>query len=117
MPFKVHYFPAHIVIEFINIVVALRLIAAFVLWAWLYVVALLLSHYNGPLYFDRYLAAVTSDSTYLLNTSSCWHRQARQHPLPNSRLSRYRLLRTHPQIPIYSGWNPLKPIADTVVTR
>jgi len=52
MPFKVHYFPAHIVIEFINIVVALRLIAAFVLWAWLYVVALLLSHYNGPLYFD-----------------------------------------------------------------
>jgi len=53
MPFKVHYFPAHIVIEFTNIVVALRLIAAFTLWVWLYVIALLLSHYNGPLYFDR----------------------------------------------------------------
>ena len=52
MPFKVHYFPAHIVIEFTNIVVALRLIAAFILWVWLYVVASLLSHYNGPLYFD-----------------------------------------------------------------
>ena len=52
MPFKVHYFPAHIVIEFTNIVVALRLIAAFILWVWLYVIALLLSHYNGPLYFD-----------------------------------------------------------------
>ena len=53
MPFKVHYFPAHIVIEFTNIVVALRLIAAFTLWVWLYVIALLLSHYNGPLYFNR----------------------------------------------------------------
>jgi len=53
MPFKVHYFPAHIVIEFTNIVVALRLIAAFTLWVWLYVIALLLLHYNGPLYFDR----------------------------------------------------------------
>ena len=53
MPFKVHYFPAHIVIEFINIVVALRLIAAFILWTWLHAVALLLSHYDGPLYFDR----------------------------------------------------------------
>ena len=52
MPFKVHYFPAHIVIEFADLVVALRLIVAFVLWVWLYVVALLLSHYNGPLYFD-----------------------------------------------------------------
>ena len=52
MPFKVYYFPAHIVIEFINVVVALRLIAAFTLWVWLYVIALLLSHYNGPLYFD-----------------------------------------------------------------
>ena len=52
MPFKVYYFPAHIVIEFTNIVVALRLIAAFILWVWLYVIALLLSHYNGPLYFD-----------------------------------------------------------------
>jgi len=52
MPFKVHYFPAHIVIEFTNIVVALRLIAALVLWVWLYIIALLLSHYNGPLYFD-----------------------------------------------------------------
>jgi len=53
MPFKVYYFPAHIVIEFTNIVVALRLIAALTLWVWLYVIALLLSHYNGPLYFDR----------------------------------------------------------------
>jgi len=52
MPFKVHYFPYHIVIEFTNIVVALRLIAAFILWVWLYAVALLLSHYNGPIYFD-----------------------------------------------------------------
>ena len=52
MPFKVHYFPAHVVIEFTNIVVALRLIAAFILWVWLYVIALLLSHYNGPLYFN-----------------------------------------------------------------
>ena len=52
MPFKVYYFPAHIVIEFTNIVVALRLIAALILWVWLYVIALLLSHYNGPLYFD-----------------------------------------------------------------
>jgi len=52
MPFKVHYFPAHVVIEFVNTVVALRLIAALVLWVWLYVIALLLSHYNGPLFFD-----------------------------------------------------------------
>ena len=52
MPFKVHYFPAHVVIEFTNIVVALRLIAAFILWVWLYVIALLLSHFNGPVYFD-----------------------------------------------------------------
>src|SRR5712671_6045175 len=42
MPFKVHYFPAHVVIEFTNIVVALRLIAAFILWVWLYVITLLL---------------------------------------------------------------------------
>ena len=53
MPFKVHYHVEHIVIEFTNIVVALRLIAAFVLWTWLHAVALLLSHYNGPLYFDH----------------------------------------------------------------
>jgi len=53
MPFKVHYHVEHIVIEFTNIVVALRLIAAFVLWTWLHAIALLLSHYNGPLYFDR----------------------------------------------------------------
>ena len=52
MPFKFHYHVEYIVIEFTNIVVALRLIAAFVLWVWLYVIALLLSHYNGPLYFD-----------------------------------------------------------------
>jgi len=53
MPFKAHFHTAYIVIEFTNIVVALRLIAAFVLWVWLYAIALLLSHYNGPLYFDR----------------------------------------------------------------
>ena len=53
MPFKVYYLPTHIVIEFTNIVVALRLIAAFILWVWLYMIALLLSHYNGPLYFDQ----------------------------------------------------------------
>jgi len=53
MPFKVHYSAEHIVIEFTNIVVALQLIATFVLWVWLYVVALLLSHYNGPLYFEQ----------------------------------------------------------------
>ena len=52
MPFKFHYHVKYIMIEFTNIVVALRLIAAFVLWVWLYVIALLLSHYNGPLYFD-----------------------------------------------------------------
>ena len=53
MPFKAHYHVKHIVIEFTDIVVALRLIVAFVLWVWLYAVALLLSHYNGPLYFKR----------------------------------------------------------------
>ena len=53
MPFKFHYHVEHIVIEFTNIVAVLRLIAAFTLWVWLYVVALLLSHYNGPLYFDN----------------------------------------------------------------
>jgi len=53
MPFKVHYHPEFVVVEFINIVIALRLIAAFVLWVWLYAVALLLSHYNGLIYFDR----------------------------------------------------------------
>ena len=42
MPFKLHYHVEHVVIEFTNIVVALRLI-----------VALLLAHYNGPLYFNR----------------------------------------------------------------
>jgi len=53
MPFKFHYHVEYIVIEFTNIVVAVRLVVAFALWTWLYVVALLLSHYNGPLYFDR----------------------------------------------------------------
>ena len=52
MPFKFHYHIEYIVIEFTNIVVALRLIAAIVLWFWLYAIALLLSHYNGPLFFD-----------------------------------------------------------------
>jgi len=53
MPFKFHYHVEHIVIEFTNIVVALRLIAAVILWFWLYTIALLLSHYNGPLFFHR----------------------------------------------------------------
>jgi len=53
MPFKVHYHVKFIVIEFTNIIVAIRFIAAFILWTWLYAVALLLSHYNGPIYFDR----------------------------------------------------------------
>ena len=53
MPFKFHYHVEHIVIEFTNIDVALRLIAAVILWFWLYAIAQLLSHYNGPLYFDR----------------------------------------------------------------
>jgi len=53
MPFKFHYHVEHIVIEFTNIVAVLRLIAVFTLWVWLYVVALLLSHYNGPLFFDN----------------------------------------------------------------
>jgi len=52
MPFKVHYHIEHIVIEFTNLVVALRLIVAFTLWVWLHAIALLLSHYNGPLFFD-----------------------------------------------------------------
>jgi len=53
MPFKVHYHVEFIVIEFTNIIIAIRFIAAFILWTWLYAVALLLSHYNGPIYFDR----------------------------------------------------------------
>ena len=53
MPFKYHYHVEYIVIEFTNIVVALRLIAAIVLWFWLYAIAQLLSHYNGPLFFKQ----------------------------------------------------------------
>jgi len=53
MPFKVHYHIERIVIEFTNIVVALRLIAAIVLWVWLHAVATLLAHYTGPLYFKQ----------------------------------------------------------------
>jgi len=53
MPFKFHCHVEHIVIEFTNIVVALRLIAAIVLWVWLYAIAQLLSHYNGPLFFEQ----------------------------------------------------------------
>jgi len=52
MPFKFHCHVEHIVIEFTNLVVAVRLIVALALWVWLYAVALLLSHYNGPLFFD-----------------------------------------------------------------
>jgi len=53
MPFKFHYHVEYVVIEFTNIVVALRLIAAIVLWFWLYTIAQLLSHYNGPLFFEQ----------------------------------------------------------------
>jgi len=52
MPFKFHCHVEHIVIEFTNIVAVLRLIAALALWVWLHVIALLLSHYTSPLYFD-----------------------------------------------------------------
>jgi len=52
MPFKVTYSAEQVVVDFENIVVALRLIAAVTLWVWLYVIANLLSHYSGPLYFD-----------------------------------------------------------------
>jgi len=53
MPFKFHYHIEYIVIEFTNIVVALRLIAAIVLWFWLYAIVQLLSHYRAPLFFER----------------------------------------------------------------
>jgi len=53
MPFKLHFHVEYIVIEFTNIVIALRLIVAVILWFWLYAIALLLSHYRGPLYFER----------------------------------------------------------------
>ena len=52
MPFKVTYSVEQVVMDFHNIVVALRLIAAFTLWVWLYAVSNLLAHYTGPLYFD-----------------------------------------------------------------
>jgi len=52
MPFKVMYSIHQVVVDFENIVVALRLIAAFILWVWLYTVANLLAHYTRPLYFD-----------------------------------------------------------------
>ena len=46
------YSAEQIIVDFQNVVVALRLIAAFTLWVWLYAVANLLTHYSGPLYFD-----------------------------------------------------------------
>jgi len=52
MPFKVMYSLEQVVLDFKNIVVALRLITALMLWVWLYVVSSLLSHYTGPLYFE-----------------------------------------------------------------
>jgi len=52
-PFKSHYHVEYVVIEFTSIVVALRLIAAIVLRFWLYAIAQLLSHYNGPLFFEQ----------------------------------------------------------------
>jgi len=52
MPFKVTYSAEQVVMDFINIIVALRHIAAFTLWVWLYAVLNLLAHYQGPLYFE-----------------------------------------------------------------
>ena len=52
MPFKVTYSIERVVMDFNNIVVALRHIAAFTLWVWLYAVSSLLVHYTGPIYFD-----------------------------------------------------------------
>jgi len=52
MPFKVTYSAKQVIVDFHNIVIALRLIAAFTLWVWLYTIANLLAHYSGPLYFD-----------------------------------------------------------------
>jgi len=52
MPFKVTYSAEQVVVDFYNIVIALRHIAAFTLWVWLYAVSNLLAHYTGPLYFD-----------------------------------------------------------------
>ena len=52
MPFKVTYSIEQVVVDFNNIVVALRHIAALMLWVWLYTVSNLLAHYTGPVYFD-----------------------------------------------------------------
>jgi len=52
MPFKVSYSIEQVVIDFENIVIVLRLIAAVTLWVWLYTIANILSHYSGPLYFN-----------------------------------------------------------------
>ena len=52
MPFKVTYSTKQLIVDFHHIVVALRLIAAFILWVWLYTIANLLAHYSGALYFD-----------------------------------------------------------------
>jgi len=52
MPFKVTYSTEQVIMDFHNIVVALRLIAAFILWVWLHAVANLLAHLPGPFYFD-----------------------------------------------------------------
>jgi len=41
-----------VVVDFENIVVALRFIAAFTLWVWLYAVVNLLAHYSRPFYFE-----------------------------------------------------------------
>jgi len=43
MPFKVTYSIERVIVDFKNIVIALRLIAAFALWVWLYAVANLLA--------------------------------------------------------------------------
>jgi len=52
MPFKVTYSIEQVVMDFENLVVALRLIAAVILWVWLYAIVNLLVHYSRPLYFE-----------------------------------------------------------------
>ena len=49
---EVPYSATQLLIDFLNIVVALQLIAAIVLWVWLAVIANLLSFFPGPVYFD-----------------------------------------------------------------
>jgi len=117
MPFKIYYFPAHIVIEFTNIVVALRLIAALILWVWLYVIALLLSHYNGTPVLRLGLSGGDTRFDVLLNNG---HMLASSSQAASSPPSSRRLVSSHhrrtPKHPIF--WlEPSETIADTAVTH